>query len=60
LKTSYQIQYWNWLFKIWVPHNFHKYYSLQAAQEEVNSYKEHKLGVKFRIVKNEIFHENKK
>lgn len=53
-KIYYHIQYWNWLFKIWTPHNFNKYSSLQEAQKEVNSYKEHKLGVKFRIVKTEF------
>jgi hypothetical protein len=40
--------------KLWASYNFKKYSSLQAAQKEVNSYKEHKLGVKFRIVKTEI------
>jgi hypothetical protein len=54
MKTYYQIQYWNWLFKIWIPHDFNKYSSLQKAKEEVNSYKKHKLGVKFRIVKTEF------
>ena len=54
MKPYYQIQYWNWLFKIWSPHDFNKYSSLQRAKEEVNSYKQHKLGVKFRIQKIEI------
>jgi hypothetical protein len=53
-KTFYQVQYWNWLFKIWIPHNFKEYSSLQRAKKEVNSYEEHKLGVKFRIQKIEI------
>jgi len=54
VKTYYQIQYWNWLFKTWILHNFKEYSSLQRAKEEVNSYKEHNLGVKFRIQKIEI------
>jgi hypothetical protein len=54
MKIYYQIQYWNWLFKIWTPHNFHKYSSLQTAKKIVNSYKENKLGIKFRIQKIEI------
>jgi len=54
VKTYYQIQYWNWLFKTWTLHNFKEYSSLQQAKEEVNSYKEHNLGVKFRIQKIEI------
>jgi hypothetical protein len=55
MKKYYIIEYWNWLFKIWIPHDFIKYCSLQSAQKEIDSYKEHKLGVKFRITKNEIF-----
>lgn len=47
----YQIQDWNTLSKIWTNFNFKKYSSLQAAQKAVNSYKEHKLGIKFRIQK---------
>jgi hypothetical protein len=54
MKKYYQIQYWNWLFKIWIPHDFNKYSSLQKAKEEVDSYKKHKLGVKFKIVKTEL------
>ena len=60
MKKYYSIQYWNWLSKIWVSNSFHKYSSLQDAKKEINSYKEHKLGVKFRIVKIEILDENKK
>jgi hypothetical protein len=51
VKTYYQVSYWNELFKFWIPHDFKKYSSLQAAQKTVNSYKEHKLGVKIRIQK---------
>ena len=51
MKTYYQAQYWNKLFKLWGPHNFKKYPSLQDAQKAIDSYKEHKLGVKFRIQK---------
>ncbi len=50
----YQIENWNNLFKIWTNFDLKKYSSLQAAQKRVNSYKEHKLGVKFRIAKTEI------
>jgi hypothetical protein len=60
MKLYYQIFYRNKLFKVWSPHNFDKYSSLQSAQKEINSYKEHKLGVKFRIVKTEILYEDKK
>jgi hypothetical protein len=42
------------MFKLWIPHNFKKYSSLQAAQKAIDSYKEHKLGIKFRIQKIEI------
>jgi hypothetical protein len=51
VKPYYQVSHWNNLFKLWIPHDFKKYYSLQAAQKIVNSYKEHGLGTKFRIQK---------
>lgn len=51
MKSYYQIQYRNHLFKMWIPHDFEKYFSLQTAQKTVNSYQEHKLGIKFRIQK---------
>jgi hypothetical protein len=54
VKSYYQVSYWNKLFKLWTSHNFKKYSSLQEAQEAIDSYKEHKLGVKFRIQKIEI------
>jgi hypothetical protein len=50
-KPFYQVSYWSKLFKLWIPHDFKKYSSLQAAQKTVDSYKEHKLGTKFRIQK---------
>lgn len=51
MKIYYQVSYWNKLFKLWIPHDFKKYSSLQAVQKIVDSYKDHKLGVKFRIQK---------
>jgi len=54
VKPYYQVSYWNKLFQLWIPHDFKKYSSLQAAQKAVDSYKEHGLGVKFRIQKIEI------
>ena len=59
MKKYYQIESWNWLFKIWANFDFRKYSSLQDAKKRINSNKEHKLGVKFRIVKTEILYENK-
>ncbi len=60
MKKYYQIESWNWLSKIWINFNFRKYSSLQDAKKRINSYKEHELGVKFRIVKTEILYESKK
>jgi hypothetical protein len=54
LKTYYEIQSWHWLDKIWINFDLKEYSSLQTAKERINSYKEHKLGVKFRILKIEI------
>ena len=50
----YKIEYFNFLFKMWINHDFKKYSSLQTAKKAVESYKEHKLGIKFRIQKIEI------
>ena len=60
MKIHYSIQSWSWLSKIWINYDFRKYFSLQDAKKEINSYKQHKLGVKFRIVKTEILYEDKK
>jgi hypothetical protein len=54
VKPYYEVSYWSELFKLWIPHDFKKYSSLQAAQKTVNSYQEYKLRVKFRIQKIEI------
>ena len=54
MSLYYEIQSWNWLSKMWINFDLKKYSSLQAAKERVNSYKEHKLGVKFRIIKIKI------
>jgi hypothetical protein len=54
VKPYYQVYYWSSLFAMWIPHNFKKYSSLQAAKKEISSYKDHNLGVKFRIQKVEI------
>ena len=51
MKAYYEISTWSKLFKMWIPHDFKKYSSLQDAQKIVNSYKENKLGTKFRIQK---------
>jgi hypothetical protein len=51
MKPYYQVSYWSTLFKLWIPHDFKKYSSLQAAQKTVDSYKQHKLGVKLQIQK---------
>ena len=60
MKAYYQIFCWSKLFKLWIPHDLRKYSSLQDAKKEVRSYKEHKLGIKFRIIKTEILYEDKK
>jgi hypothetical protein len=54
MKAYYQIEYWNKLFNMWTFHDSTEYSSLQEAKNEIKSYKEHELGVKFRIIKTEI------
>lgn len=56
---SYKIEYWNQLFQIWIPYDSVEYSSLQAAKKEIESYQEHKLGVKFRILKIETVYTDK-
>lgn len=58
MKKYYQIQYWNWLSKIWVFYNFKKYSSLKNVKKEIKSYQDHKLGVKLRILKVQIYNES--
>lgn len=58
MNTYYQIEYWNSLFKKWVRHDFKKYKTLQSAKYKVSCYKEHKLGIKLRIIKLEIIYED--
>jgi hypothetical protein len=45
------IEYYQEGCKKWTRHTFTEYTSLEDARKEVNSYKEHKLGIKFRILK---------
>lgn len=45
------IEYYQEGCKRWTRHTFLEYASLEDARKEVNSYKEHKLGIKFRILK---------
>jgi len=54
MKKYYQIKYWNQLFNLWINHDQKKYKTLQSAQQTVISYKENKLGIKFKIYKIEI------
>ena len=54
MKTYYTIEYWNNLFKIWIKHNHIKYKNLQSAKKEISSYKENKVGIKFRLTKTSI------
>lgn len=54
MKTYYQVEYWNKLFNLWIKHCHKKYKTLQNAKDEISSYKDHKLGLKLRIIKIEI------
>lgn len=54
MNKYYQIQYSNKLFNTWINYDLVKYKTLQSAQNEVLSYKKHKLGIKLRIIKIEV------
>jgi hypothetical protein len=54
MKTYYQIEHWSELFKKWISHDFKDYKSLKSADEEVERFKENKLGTKFRILEIKI------
>lgn len=49
--TYYIIEFYQEGCKKWIRHTFLEYASLKDAKREVDSYKQHKLGVKFRILK---------
>lgn len=50
MKKYYIIEYYQKGIKDWTRHNFTNYKLLKDAKKEVTSYKEHKLGIKFRIL----------
>ena len=50
----YIIEYYQTGCKKWTRHTFQEYTSLEHARKEVDSYKEHNLGIKFRILKVEV------
>jgi hypothetical protein len=54
MKTYYQIEHWSELFKKWTRHDFKDYKSLKSADQEVERFKENKLGTKFRILEIKI------
>jgi hypothetical protein len=57
MKKHYRIECWNTLFRKWIFHNYKKYKNLQEAQKVISSYKENKLGVKFRTIEIKIIDE---
>lgn len=46
----YRIEYFQKGCNDWVAHTFTNYKTLEEAKKEIDSYKEHKLGIKFRIL----------
>lgn len=50
MKEYYIIEYYQSSIKKWTRHTFIDYKTLSEAKKEVLSYKEHKLGIKFRIM----------
>lgn len=50
MSKYYIIEYYQKGANIWVRHTFTDYSTLNDAKKEVESYKEHKLGIKFRIL----------
>jgi hypothetical protein len=54
MNTYYQIECWNSLFKKWIRHDFKDHNSLKNADQEVERFKQNKLGTKFRILEIKI------
>lgn len=51
MKKYFIIEYFQPSCNNWTRHTFTDYKSLEEAVKEVNSYKEHDLGIKFRVLK---------
>jgi hypothetical protein len=54
MKLFYRIEYWNDLWKDWLDFDQYFYKIEENAQKRVEEYKDHKTGIKLRIVKTEI------
>jgi len=50
MKEHYIIEYYQKGIKNWTRHTFIDYLTLEEAKKEVTSYREHDLGIKFRIL----------
>ena len=51
---TYTIEYYNKLWKDWIRFDQKKYKTQQSAQDRINEYREHKTGLKLRLVKTEV------
>jgi hypothetical protein len=54
MNKYYQIECWSYLFKSWIRHDFINYKNIKKATQEVERFKENKLGTKFRILEIKI------
>ena len=55
MNKYYQIECWSHLFKSWIRHDFINYKNVKKATQEVENFKSHGLGTKFRILEIKIF-----
>jgi hypothetical protein len=53
----YQIEYYNKLWKDWLAFDQHFYKTEEAARKVADDYKEHKTGIKTRIIQTTILDE---
>lgn len=54
LEVIYKIEYYNKLWKSWIRFDQKEYKTQQSAHARINEYKEHKTGLKLRLVKTEV------
>lgn len=54
MKSYYQIEYWNDLFKKWIRYDLKDYKLQKNADQEIERFKKNKLGTKFRLLEIKI------
>jgi hypothetical protein len=60
MKPTYQIEYFNKLWNDWIAFDQLFYNTQEQAQKRVDEYRQHKTGIKIRIIQTNILNEKPK